>query len=145
MCGTWLGKKGANINKESDPESEDGCEMEIKKGQFNDSFLYSLLSFFLGHSAFFFYQKKFLSHCFSKSQIFVLLGSTGSYSKDQDSLVKKKSMKFGEISGIQFTKRPKTSKLKMNNFLRIKSNFLISSSVSIETFSLFITKKYQTD
>lgn len=48
-------KKGANINKENDPESEDGCEMEIKIKKGKRTFLYSLL--LSDHFAFFFHQK----------------------------------------------------------------------------------------
>lgn len=58
--GTWLGKKGANINKENDPESEDGCEMEIKKGQFNGFFFIFAAAFF-GPFRIFFIKRIFVS------------------------------------------------------------------------------------
>ena len=103
---------------------------------------YIFAAFFLFGPFRIFLSKEFLSHCFFKSQIFVLLGSTGRYSKDQDLLVRKKSIICGEISGIQFTKRPKTSKLKMN-FSEDKVQF--SHILSQLKLSLFITKIYQTD
>lgn len=87
-------------------------------------FFFIFAAFFLfGPFRIFFYQKKFLSHCFSKSQIFVLLGSTGSYSKDQDSLVKKKINEIRRNFWYSIHEKTQNFKIKDEQFSENKIQF----------------------